>query len=450
MGLLYVTLAGCQALQVAPPDLSPTVGVPDGFTNGTNNYSYQGYGRAFGSAELNTLLREATTNNPDFKVLHAQVLQTLRASGGLRSQKLPTSTLSISDTLRLADGDTSESASLNVNFDPKLDVWGVTAASIQAGDLDNKASILDLKAAHLNLEKAVVNRWSSLILARRVLALRLDAETSYRSIVSASEDAVRAGRGGAAGVQSAQSDYISARATTEQQRQIVREAEQNLKRLLGRNIDDGIRLKTGALPRFPGAPQTGTPANVLARRPDIQAAWLRVRASERSFHATRRGVLPNISLTGNVGQSSDGLRGLLSLDQLVISIVASASTALLDQGKNLRDVETAVADAEISLLNYSSTVLDALLEVDQLLSREFSLKRRISLQKQSSGISREELDRNIDALRNGAVSTSDVIANAVRLYRSEIEIFTLRDQILSNRLSLYIALGDHYFAGPEK
>lgn len=446
VGLLSVLwLTACDALDVAAPNLSPTVELPNAFTRGTLAYSYQGYGRAFGSNELNALIREATTSNPDFLVLHAQVLQTLRAINGVRSQNLPTSTLSLNDTLRLSEPVSSDTANLTLSFDPMVDIWGATAATIQSGVLSNDASILDLKAAHRNLEKAVVNSWSSVILARRILALNLNAEVSYGSILSASQEALRSGTGSAAGVQAAQSDLISARASCEQQRQTLREAEQTLRRLLGRNITESMALSSAALPRFPTAPQTGTPAQALARRPDIQAAWMRVQASERSFYATQRGVLPNISLTGTIGQSSDGLLGILSLDQLVISIVASASTALLDQGKHLRDVESAVADAEISLLNYSSAVLDALVDVDQLLSRERSLKRRIALQKQSSHISSEELDRNIDALRNGAVSTSDVTANVVRLYSAEIQILNLRHQILTNRLALYVALGDSYF-----
>lgn len=438
-------LTACSALQVEAPNLAPTVSIPNAFSSGTSAYTYRGYGQAFRSNELNALIQEATANNPDFQVLHAQVLQTLRSTRGYRSQSLPTSTLSLNDTLRLANGSSSESASLTLSFNPMLDIWGATAASIQSGVLSNNASLLDFRTAHLNLEMAVVNSWSGLILSRRVLSLRQNAEASYKSIQSASEDAVRSGNGSAAEVQSSLSDFVSARAATEKQRQVVREAEQKLKRLLGRNINDSMYLATSALPRFSAAPQTGTPAEVLARRPDIQAAWLRVQASEHSFQATRRGVLPDVSLTGRVGQSSNSLQGVLSLDQLVVSIIASASAALLDQGKQVRDVENAVAKAEISLLNYSSTVLDALLEVDQLLSRELSLKRRIALQKQSSGISREQLDRNIESLRNGAVSTSVVTSNAVRLYDAEIQILNLRSQILTNRLALYISLGDSYF-----
>lgn len=439
------SLSACDALNVAAPNLSSNVEIPNRFANGTSSYTYRGYGRAFGSAELNALILEATNSNPDFLVLHAQVLQTLRATEGVRAQNLPTSTLSLNDTLRLADTGNSDNASLTISFDPMLDVWGATAAAIQSGVLSNNASILDLRAAHLNLEAAVVTSWSNLILARRILALRLDVEVSLQSILSASEDAVRSGSGSAAGVQSALSDLISARATTEQKRQALREEQQTLRRLLGRSIDDDNTLSTRVLPRFVNRPQTGTPAHVLARRPDIQAAWLLVQASEHSFQATQRGVLPNISLTGSIGQSSDGLRGILSLDQLVVSIVASASTALLDQGQQLRDVETAVANAEIALLNYSSTVLDALVEVDQLLSRELSLKRRIALEKQSGAISGDELDRNIEALRNGSVSTNDVTAIVVRLYSAEIQVLTLRNQILTNRLALYVALGDSYF-----
>ncbi|MBL1436886.1 MAG: TolC family protein [Rhodobacteraceae bacterium] len=429
--------------------MSPSVSIPDAFSSGAFAYTYRGYGQAFRSTELNALIEEATANNPDFQVLHAQVLQKLRSANGFRAQALPTSTLSLNDTFRLANSGGALSASLTLSFNPMLDIWGATAASIQSGVLSNNASVLDLRTAHLNLEMAVVKSWSGLILSRRVLSLRRNAEASYKSIQSASEDAVRSGRGSAAAVQSSLSDFVSARATTEQQRQIVREAEQALKRLLGRNIGDGMYLATSTLSRFPEAPQTGTPAEVLSRRPDIQAAWLRVQAAEQSFQATRRGVLPNVSLTGNTGQSSNSLQGVLALDQLVVSIIASVSTKLLDQGKQLRDVEAAVANAEISLLNYSSTVLDALLEVDQLLSRELSLKRRIALQKQSSGISREQLDRNIESLRNGAVSTSVVTANAVRLYDAEIQILNLRSQILTNRLALYVSLGDSYFLESE-
>ncbi|MFX8098712.1 TolC family protein, partial [Acinetobacter baumannii] len=55
----------------------------------------------------------------------------------------------------------------------------------------------------------------------------------------------------------------------------------------------------------------GLPAELLARRPDLQAAELRLRESLANVDLTRASFYPKLSLTGSLGTSSDALLRLV-------------------------------------------------------------------------------------------------------------------------------------------
>ena len=80
------------------------------------------------------------------------------------------------------------------------------------------------------------------------------------------------------------------------------------------NIQKPQRLPVIRLPVI-GA---GLPAEILARRPDLRAAELRLRQALATKDATRASYYPSISLTGNLGSTSTSLTQLLQNPALTL------------------------------------------------------------------------------------------------------------------------------------
>lgn len=407
-----------------------------------------GYGDFFNSANLDHLINEAATNNPDYLLLRARVDREILRIADTRLKNGPTLSASFSNVEKRGPLDAS-SYSLSVDLNPNLDVWGKTAADIRSGELGSRATIYDLIASERAMQKSIVRAWANLIAARVTLQKRFTRLAAYNDVYDAMEGEVISGRRPPIDLQSAEIDVIGAKSHLENQRQQTEAAEATLNRLLGRPIGQRVRLANGVLPRFAGVPPARLPSELLTRRPDIQSAWARLLAADESFKSARLGMLPRFNITGSLGNSTTDLADLLDPARFVSSLISSLSATLLDNGASQRQVEMALKNVEVELHSYASTVLNALNEVQSILSKERSLKRQITLQKASASLSNEAFSQQISAMQDGSAGLFEVSNAALRLYNAEDEIISLRNQILQNRLDLYVALGDEYFDGDK-
>lgn len=93
--------------------------------------------------------------------------------------------------------------------------------------------------------------------------------------------------------------------------------------------------------RTPVQITAGLPADLLARRPDLRAAELRLRASLRNVDQTRASLYPQITLTGNLGATSTDLM------QLLANSIATLSAGLVLPFLNARDGQLRVKVSDI-------------------------------------------------------------------------------------------------------
>lgn len=428
----------------AQQSTGPDIG---GSFSGAVQARYQGgYGQFFQSSTLTNLIGEAATNNPDFLILRQRVDREYLRIADTRLSNGASLSTTLSNTENRGAA-ASSSYSLRVDLAPGLDIWGKTAADIRSGELGSKATLFDLVASERALQKSIVGAWADLIAARTTLDLRQTRLNAYGDILAATRSEVISGAREPIDLQLAEIDTIGARDQLESQRSITQSAETALNRLLGRPVGGHLRLKLGVLPRFPGAPPARLPSDLLTRRPDVQAAWSRLLATDENFKSARLAMLPRFSLTGSSGNTTADFANLLDANLFVTSLIASLTGTLLDNGKSERQVKLAMAAVEIELQIYASTVMDAMVEVHSLLAKEHSLKRQIALQKQSVSLAKDAFNQELTDMRAGGTSLYEVSTAALRLYNSEDSIISLRNQILKNRLDLYIALGDEYFDG---
>lgn len=423
--------------------------LPTGFSGAVLARYTGGYGGFFNSNDLDALIAEAASHNPDYLILRGRADRELLRIADRRRSGGPSLSAALSDNERRGAVDTS-TFNLSVDLNPGLDIWGKAATDIRAGVLGSQATLFDLVASERALQKTIVRAWSDLIAARLTLQSRHTRLDAYNRILESVRAEVMSGQRDPVDVQLSEIDVLSARNQLESQRQQVDVAETTLNRLLGRPVGQHVRLRQGVLPRFAGAAPVRLPSELLLRRPDIQAAWARLMAVDDSFRSARLAMLPRFNLTGSLGNTTSDFSSLLNPDLFIASLMASLTGTLLDNGASQRQVDIAMASVEIEVQSYASTVLDAMVQVHSVLSREQSLKRQIQIQKLSAALAEQAFEQEINAMRNDRASLQSVSTAALRLYNAEDEIISLRNRILQNRLDLYVALGDDYFDGESR
>ena len=131
------------------------------------------------------------------------------------------------------------------------------------------------------------------------------------------------------------------------------------------------------LPELIPLPATGLPADLLAARPDVRAAGLRLKEADWQVSAARADRLPAVTLSAAAEFSSDALNLLFS--NWVATLAASLAGPLFDGGYRSAEVDRTRAVAEEYLTAYARTVAEAIREVEDSLVTETRQNEYIAL-----------------------------------------------------------------------
>ena len=194
-------------------------------------------------------------------------------------------------------------------------------------------------------------------------------------------------------------------------------------------------LPNSALPEV----AAGLPAELLARRPDLRAAELRLRESHASITATRASYYPALSLTGALGTSSTSLLNLLS--NPVTSLGLGLSLPFLNQKEMDLNIQVAQAQSEAAVVNFRQTLYTALGDVDNALStRQQYRAQAVLLAQVLQAASQAERLYEV-RYRAGAVALKPWLDAQTARRNADIALAENRLNQFTNHATLVLALG---------
>jgi outer membrane protein TolC len=174
-------------------------------------------------------------------------------------------------------------------------------------------------------------------------------------------------------------DAEQARASTEQLRASlpvlqasIANSEHRLGVLLGQ-APAALHERLGASDRIPAltaALPPGVPADLLRRRPDLQAAELSLRAELARLDSAQAARWPTFSLSGSLALQAATLAGLTSSGAWLATLGAAVNWPLLDGGSRAARIEAQTR------LAYQAAVLGALEDVENALANVEGTQRQ--------------------------------------------------------------------------
>ncbi|MDT8396406.1 MAG: efflux transporter outer membrane subunit [bacterium] len=438
-----VLLTGCAHTDSAA-SAGPSVTVPGQFTIYPENApAPDRWWEGFGSAELDTLVDDTLAGSLTLRQSLARLEQSRSLVIQAGADRLPDLTLNAgaSETRRETGGQRSEtsSRSLALASSWELDFWGRVRATERAALLDQEGSRESLYSAAMTLVSEVTLKWLEMISVKRQMELvRTQLETN-RTILDLMEQRYLKGLANALDVY--------------QQRQAVAETEASLPQLEAREetLLNEIAVLSGRPPRtdlkltaavFPGTgplPTTGVPADLLARRPDIRTAGLKLRATKARTAAARSGRLPKVTLSATAGYSSNSLADIL--DDWLGTLAANLAWTLFDSGSKRAEVTRLEAVAGEYLAAYEQAVLTAIREVEDAMVREVRQAEYVKALEEQLSISRDGFREAISRYRKGLSDYLPVLTALTGTQRLERSIVLAEFERLSQRVTLHRALG---------
>ena len=334
---------------------------------------------------------------------------------------------------------TTESYGLGLTMSYELDLWGRLRASQRSAVLDLEATREDLYAAMQTIAGQVVLSWLDLLLEDQVLAILDDQLEANETTLELIELRYRKGLATALDVYQQRQAVEQVRATIpplEAQRQVLLH---QLAVLMGRTPRSDLELAADTFPSLGVLPEQGLPADLLAQRPDVRAAGLRLRSADWEVCAARADRLPTINLTGSASYGAEEWD--LLFDNWMAVLGASVTGPLFDAGRRKAEVERTRAVVDRSLAAYKGTVLTAIQEVENALVLESRQREYITALKAQSEAAhathREALGRYQKGLSD-YLPVLSALTNAQSLERSLVQA---EHDLLMYRVQLHLALG---------
>jgi NodT family efflux transporter outer membrane factor (OMF) lipoprotein len=338
---------------------------------------------------------------------------------------------------------TLDSLNLGLSVSYELDLWGKIKANRESTVYLFKATREDVNAAVMSITSQIAELWVDIISINKkiktlteqlqinkeilkLLELRLANSMSNFLDVYQQKQAIAA-------IESALIPLKSKKILYEHQ----------LALLMGKSTNYKLSIKRENFPEISGIPKTGIPADLLAMRPDIRAAGLRLKAANQDIIAAKADRLPSISITASHTYSSDAASKIF--DNWIENLAANLVTPLFDAGKRKAEVERAKAVLDERLSVYKRKVITAIKEVEDALVKEKFNRESLLSKKKQLEISKKTFEEASNRYLNGLIDYLPVLREQLNIAVYKENIIQVNADILKSRIQLYKSLGGSWF-----
>ncbi|MES2206082.1 MAG: efflux transporter outer membrane subunit [Pseudomonadota bacterium] len=227
-------------------------------------------------------------------------------------------------------------------------------------------------------------------------------------------------------------------------------AKSQLQALLGIPAQEMTALTAVALPKDKAVLPEHLGLDLVAHRPDLQAARWRVEAAFQHVEAAKAEFYPDINLTAFLGLTSVSLEQLLRAGSQTKGIAPAIHLPIFDSGRLKAQLGIRRAEAEYAIASYNKTLTDAVKDVtDQALILQGLLQQQQSMSQ--SLASARSLHHTADIQsKQGLVDGFGVLQAKINVNTQEDNNILLANQRLTTQVNLIRALGGGYLERLEQ
>ena len=392
---------------------------------------------------LQNLIQEGIQNNLDLKIAVARIKQ---AQANLRQTNaafFPTLQGIANNTDQSSNNakSTAKVYQLYGSASWEADIWGRLRSSRRAALAALLQSDAYRRAVQTQLVSDLASNYYALmaydaqlqVTLRTVENRKQDVETMK---VLKESDVVT----GAAVVQSEANRY-SAEVTLPDLRLNIRETENTISVLLGRN-PGSISRDSLYEQQVRTDLQTGIPSQLLSNRPDVLQAEYQVRYYFELTNAARAYFYPALTITAQGGLSNGSLSQLFSASSIFGNIFGGLTQPIFNQGINRQRLNITLAQQEEYVATFKRTLLTAGQEVSNALYNYQAATEKIQIRAQQIGYLEKSVEFTKELLKYTAnTNFTDVLTSEQNLLAAQLNGVNDKVQQLQAVVELYRSLG---------
>jgi NodT family efflux transporter outer membrane factor (OMF) lipoprotein len=391
---------------------------------------------------LQHLIREGIENNLDIKIAVDRIHQ---AEANFRQSKAafyPSLSATADASLqKTGNNPSTKTYEAYLSSSWQVDIWGKLRSTRRA----ELAALLQSDAYKRDVQTQLVANIASNYYA--LMAYDEQLQITEATVANRKEDVIttRALKEsdvltGAAVMQS-QANQYSAEVTLPDIRQNIRETENTISLLLGRNPGPISRDSLDHQKTIDTL-QLGLPSQLLANRPDVQEAEFQLRYYAELTNVARTYFYPALTISAQGGLSSGSLSHFFDASAFFGSIMGGLTQPIFANGLNKQRLEVARAQEQEFLHTFQKTLLTAGQEVTNALYDYQSASRKIVIRTKELYFLEKSVDFTKELMKADAKANyTDVLTSEQNLLSAQLNSVDDRLQQLQAIVTLYASLG---------
>ena len=410
----------------------------------------------FAEKDLVQLIDSAVAKNYDLQLAQKNIeIAQLRLSQS-KWNNVPQLNLGVTATSSRPSDNSLNGISLNQFLDKKhIEDYTISAGLSWEADIwgkiksQNKASLalyLQSEEARKALQTAIVANvakgYYNLLMLDSQLKIAKENLTLNDNTLALIRLQFGSGQVNSLAVQQAQAQRLIAAQLVPQLQQNIAIQENALSILAGsfpsakqrENTLEGIELKKNLA--------TGVPSVLVSKRPDVKSAQLALQQANARVGITRASLYPSLTITAAGGLNSFETSNWFNIPGSLFGAVAGGLTQPLLNSRKLRtQYKIAQTEREQTVLLFRKQVLvavgevsDALVQIEKLDDQQGIAQERVETLQQAT--------KNANMLfQNGMATYLEVIVAQGNILQSQLELASVKRQLLSANVELYRSLG---------
>ncbi|MGO8857839.1 MAG: efflux transporter outer membrane subunit [Steroidobacteraceae bacterium] len=409
--------------------------------------------KLYGSTELDALVGEALHANPSVRAAQAALRQALENTAAQRGIYFPNVQGNFAasrerDAVGVLSPNLTSGTALYNLYTPQVtvtyvpDIFGANRRAVESLAAQAEASRYQLDATYLTLTANVVTAAIQEAGLREEIATTLQVITLERDSLAVLRRALELGSVAEVDVYAQEVALAQLEASLPPLDRQLRQTHDLLAVLSGQLPADlsPVRFELSAL-NLPTELPLGIPSQLVERRPDVRAAEAQLHAATAQVGVTIANLLPQLTITGDIGSTATLLSNLFKPGTGFWSIGANATQTLFEGGTLIHRKRAADAALDQAGALYQSAVLTAFQNVADALHALDTDAAAIVAASRAETAAKKSLDVATHQLELGSVSYLALVTAEQNYQQAIISLTQTRINRYLDTAALFQAVG---------